>query len=225
MTYQSTGVLSIFDGKISSEKEFWLFKLFPYRQRYDPLWSTTTSSPLYLACQNNDLLHVQSCLKYAKRKEINYQYPPNNETVLHIAARNQQKKIIEILLSHGAQLSLKNTDGQQASELAETKELKDLFKRPKSSRFAFLHSGYKTTTLFQHKIKCESCSLINKNSLYEWDLIDQNAAQKTLKFRCELKPSTSMNERRLKKKLYSLNKRLSQCTSTRSFYRRWYYYS
>jgi hypothetical protein len=73
-----------------------------------------------------------------KLEEINYQHPPNNETALHVATRKQHKEIIEILLRHGAQPSLRNIEGQQAHELAETEEIKNLFKRPKSSRFAFL---------------------------------------------------------------------------------------
>jgi hypothetical protein len=141
-----------------------------------------------------------------KRKEIDCQFPPNNETALHVATRNQNKEIIQILLLSGAQRSLRNADGKQAYELAEIQEIKDLFKRSKSSRFAFLHSFYKTTTLSQHKIKCESCSLVNDNTFYEWELFDLNASQKSLRFRRKLKPFTSMNEKSLKEKLYSIKK-------------------
>jgi hypothetical protein len=141
-----------------------------------------------------------------KRKEIDCQYLPNNDTALHVAARNQNKEIVRILLLYGAQRSLRNTDGQQAYELAETKEIKDLFKRPNSSRFTFLHSFCNPTALFQHKIKCESCSLINDNTFYEWELVDRNASEKALRFRRELKSSKSMNEKGLHQKLYSIKK-------------------
>ena len=126
----------------------------------------------------------------------------NNETALHIAIRNQHKETIKILLLYDAQRSLRNVDDHQAYELAKIKEIKDLFQRPKCSRFAFLHNFYKTTSLFQHKIKCKSCSLVNDNTFYEWELVDRNASQKALRFRRELKLSISMNE----KCLYSIKK-------------------
>ncbi|CAF1154380.1 unnamed protein product [Rotaria sp. Silwood1] len=141
-----------------------------------------------------------------KRKEIDFQCPPNNETALHVATRKQNKEIIRMLLLYGAQRSLRNADGQEAYQLAETKEIKDLFKRQNSFRFAFLHSVCKTTPLFQQKIKCESCSLVNDDTFYEWELIDRNASQKALRFRRELKPSTSINKKVLKQKLYSIKK-------------------
>jgi hypothetical protein len=141
-----------------------------------------------------------------KRKEIDYQYSPNNETALHVATRKQHKEIIKILLLYGAQRSLRNSDGQQAYELAETKEIKDLFKRPKSSRFVFMSSYGKTTASFQRKIKCKSCSLVNDDTFYEWELVDRNASQQALKFRCELKLPTSMNEKVFKQRLYSTKK-------------------
>ncbi|CAF1069175.1 unnamed protein product [Didymodactylos carnosus] len=166
-----------------------------------------TSSPLYLACQKNDLARVESCLKKMKPKQIDVQYPPNNETALHVATRNQNKEITRLLLRYGAQRSLRNADDRQAYELASTKEIEDLFKRPKSSRFVFLHSSCNfPTTLFQRKIKCESCSLVNDNTFYEWELVDRNASQKALRFRRELKLSTSMTEKGLKQKLYSTKK-------------------
>jgi hypothetical protein len=138
--------------------------------------------------------------------EINYQHPPSNETALHVATRKQHKEIIEILLQYGAQPSLRNIEGQQAHELAETEEIRNLFKRPESSRFAFLHSSCDITTISQSKLNCKSCLLVNNNTMYEWELVDRNASQKALKFRREFKTYSSKDAKIWKKKLYSLNK-------------------
>ncbi|CAF2630873.1 unnamed protein product [Rotaria sp. Silwood2] len=197
---------TISNDEIGLQTQLRQSKLFQHH-RGNPFHSAIpVSSPLYLACQNNDLALVESCLKKMKPEEIDFQYPPNNETALHVATRNQHKEIIRTLLFYGAQRSLRNAHDQQAYQLAETDEIKDLFKRQKSSRFAFLHSRCKTTTLSQSKIKCESCSLVNDNTFYEWELVDRNASQKALRFRHELKPSTSMKEKELKQRLYSIKK-------------------
>ncbi len=189
------------NDEIHSSRRPWLLNLFHRLHSF-----IETPSPLYLACQNNDLAHVESCLKKMKLKEIDYQYPPNNETALHIATRKQHKEIIEILLRYGAQPSLRNIEGQRAYELAETEEIKDLFKRPKSSRFAFSHSFCDVPTVSQPELSCKSCSLINTNTMYEWELVDRNASQKAMKFRLEFKTHPSMNAKIWKKKLYSLKK-------------------
>ncbi|CAF2363840.1 unnamed protein product [Rotaria sp. Silwood2] len=206
MTYRTKRSFTISNDEIGLQMQHRLLRLFQRHQNHRSLYSPPKPSPLYLACQSNDLAHVESCLKKMKRKEIDFQYSPNNETVLHVATRSQHKEIIKILLLHGAQRSLRNADGRQAYQLAETKEIKDLFKRPKSSRFVFLNSGFAMTTLFQNKIKCESCSLVNDNTLYEWELIDRNAAQKAVRFRREFEKSTLMNKKVLKQKLYSTKK-------------------
>ncbi|CAF4132949.1 unnamed protein product [Rotaria sordida] len=203
MAQRKERAVTISNGEIGLR----LFKLFQHHKGHLPHFTNTEPSTLYLACQNNDLARVESCLKKMKRKEIDFQYPPNNETALHVATRNQNKEIIQILLHHGAQRSLRNANGQEAYQLAETTEIRDLFKRQtSSSRFAFLHGLYKTNTLSQHKIKCESCSLVNDDTFYEWELVDLNAVQKARRFRHELKPSKSMAKKDLKQKLYSINK-------------------
>jgi hypothetical protein len=206
MIHRTTRSLTISNDEIGLRIQSRLLKLFQRLEGHHSHSTAIVLPTLYLACQNNDLARVESCLQKMKRKEIDCQHPPNNETALHVATRNQQKEIIQILLLYGAQRSLRNADDKQAHELAETKEIKDLFKRPQSFRFAFLHSCCKTTPLLQPKIKCESCSLVNDDAFYEWELVDRNASHKALRFRRELKPSTSMNEKGLKQKLYSTKK-------------------
>ncbi|CAF1049597.1 unnamed protein product [Adineta steineri] len=208
MISRTTRSHTISNDEIGSQTHSRLPKLLQHHNHHLSQFTPAVPSPLYLACQNNDVAKVKDYLTTIKYKEIDCQYSPNNETVLHVATRNQQKEIIEILLSYGAQRSLRNTNGQQAHELAETKEIKDLFERSKSSRFTFRHSydQSQTTPSVQHNIKCESCSLINDHTFYEWELIDRNATQKALRFRRELKPFTSMSEKDLKQKLYSIKK-------------------
>ena len=163
-------------------------------------------SSFYLACQDNDLRSVRSCLKKIKAKEIDYQFPPNGETVLHVATRNQHREIIQILLQYGAQPTLRNKQGKQAFQLAETEEIKELFNGMKSSRFTFSNAYSGTSTLAKRLINCKNCSLVTNNTMYEWEVVDQNAAQTALQFRCEFQAYSRMNAKIWKKKLYSLNK-------------------
>ncbi|CAF1174437.1 unnamed protein product [Adineta ricciae] len=161
---------------------------------------------LYLACLMNDVPRVKSCLETVEYEEINYQHLPNNDTALHVATRNQHKEIIQMLLFHGARRSLSNIDSQQAYELAETKEIKDLFQRPSSNRFVFVPESGGRVLEGQWKVKCKVCSLVDDTTLYEWELIDQDAAEKSLRFRHELKSSTPMDEKDLKRKLHTIKK-------------------
>ena len=190
-----------FNDENSSSIQSRCFRLFHRRDN-----STTTFPPFYFACEKNDLAFVELSLKKMKFNEIDHQYPPNNETVLHIATRKQYKEMVEILLHHGAQRTLKNIDGQQAYELANTQDMKDLFKRSESSRFAFPHSFENTTFSSESKLNCKSCSLVNSNTMYEWELVDRNASEKALQFRREFKVSPSTHSKIWKKKFYSLTK-------------------
>ena len=126
--------------------------------------SVAVSQSLHMACENNDLQQVESCLAEAKYEDIDSQHPPNSETVLHIATRNQHKAIIEALLHSGAQRSLRNAAGKRAEELAESDEIRSLFKRPKISSFVFLYNGSPIDELLRRRINCRSCSLPDDNS-------------------------------------------------------------
>ncbi|CAF1229612.1 unnamed protein product [Adineta steineri] len=195
------------NNKVSTQRYPRLSKFFQHWKGHNHPSSAITPSSLYLACQTNDLARVKSCLKTMKYEEINYQYPPLNETALHVATRNQHKEIIQMLLSYDVRRSISNVDGQQAYELAETKEIEDLFKRPQSFRFIFQHKpNNDTASSDQPTIKCKICSLVNDISFYEWELTDQNAAEKSLRFRHEFKSSTSMSRKDLKKKLNTIRK-------------------
>ena len=198
--------LTICNGEIGLRTPHRLSDVFSRdRQHRSPLLSGEPSL-LYLVCKSNDLERVKSCLKKMKREDIDCQYSSNNETALHVATRNQNKEIILLLLAHGAQRSLKNIDGQQAYQLAQTNEIRELFKRSKSPRFFCLNDPSQTTSELPQKIQCKSCSLVNDRIFYEWELVDQNASKKALRFRQEFKQSVSMNGKILKEKLYSIKK-------------------
>ena len=202
MTDKTTRYLLLSTDETDSSRRLRLLKFI-----HDNLHSDiVTTTALYSACQNDNLVAVKSCLKKMTLEEINYQHPPKNETTLHIATQKQHKEMIELLLQYGAQSSLKNRDGQLASELAETNEIKDLFKRPQSSRFAFSHSCSNMIRLFKGKLSCKSCLLVTNNTMYEWELVDRNAAQKAVEFRREFQAYSLMDAKIWKKKLYSLNK-------------------
>ena len=191
----------------SSEEIGWSFGFFRCCSSNRLSCCDSTPSPLYLACQNGDLVDVKSCLKKMKLKEINEQYPPNNETPLHAATRNQHIEIIRILLQCGAEPSLRNSQGQQASELGESEEIKQLFKRSQPSRFAFSNSYFSIFTSMTGQINCKNCSLLSNNTMYEWELIvNQNASEKAQILRERFQVRPSINAKVWRKKLYSLNK-------------------
>ena len=206
MSQRTTRSKTISNDEIDSKRRSSLPLLFSHRENRRSSTISTDHPSLYFACQNNDLTQVKLCLKVMKPEEIDCQYPPNNETALHAATRNQHKEIIRLLLLHGAQRSLRNCDSEEAHELAKTEEIKDLFKRSQSSRFTFLHRLCKPPSLAQRKNLYESCSLFNDNTFYEWELVDRNASQKALRFRHELQSSKSMSKKDLKQKLYSIQK-------------------
>lgn len=165
------------------------------------------ANEFYFACEYNDLVRAEVFLKKMSLKEINYQYSPNNETVLHVAARKQYRQMIELLLIYAVDTQIRDINGKLASDLTDTDEIKYLFQRSKSeiSHFAFSSHHSNLYSLSQPKWNCKNCSLIN-NRMYEWELIDRNAAQKALEFRREFKAFASMNNNIWKKKFYSLHK-------------------
>ncbi|CAF0916133.1 unnamed protein product [Adineta ricciae] len=199
MTHSTTGLSNSNDER----QEYCRLSRF-FQQYFRPLPSKPPL--LYLACLMNDVARVKSCLETVEYEEINYQHLPNNDTALHVATRNQHKEIIQMLLFHGARRSLSNIDSQQAYELAGTKEIKDLFQRPSSNRFVFALEPGSTVSEDQWKVKCKVCSLVDDTTLYEWELIDQDAAEKSLRFRHELKSLTPMDEKDLKRKLHTIEK-------------------
>lgn len=161
--------------------------------------SNAKYSPLYSACEKNDLACVQSCLKKMSVTEINVQHQPNNETALHVATRRQHREIVATLLQYGAEQTLRNTDGKQAYELADTEEMKNLFKRVECSRFVWILGA-------PSKVTCKNCSLVNSNTMYEWEFVDRNASKKAVQFRRAYTPESLVHSQIWKTKLYSLKK-------------------
>ena len=192
------------NGRSNLQRQPHLFKLHPCHNVPSSSSKTSMPSLLYVACEKNDLVLAEACLKKMKLKEIDNQYPPNNETVLHLAARKQLKEMTQLLLNYGAQRSSTNAHGQQAYELAEKLDIKDLFERQKSSRFVFQSH---TSTSLHGKIKGQSCPLITDKSYYGWEfIVDSDASQTALIFRHELKSFMPISRKECKQKLYSIKK-------------------
>jgi ankyrin repeat protein len=127
-------------------------------------------------------------------KEINYQNPIDGNTVLHEATQFGFIDIIKILLNFNATRSLYNNDGKRSFDLAQTDDIRQYFQRPDSDfRFLFVSKNSLSKSSNGRDIKCKSCSLINDQSLYEWELVDDLDYQNALRLRDELKPQTFKN--------------------------------
>ncbi|CAF2995462.1 unnamed protein product [Rotaria sp. Silwood2] len=100
---------------------------------------------------------------------------------------------------------VKNLDDKLLCDLTRRDEIRQLLKHPESNiRHTFSRNTFILRSPIESNIKCKTCSLINDQSVYQWELIDHHASQKYLKLREELKPRSI--KRLLKNKTYSINK-------------------
>ncbi len=71
--------------------------------------------------------------------------------------------------------------------MVQTNDIRQILKRPHSDlTFSFIQNN----CLSKYDIKCQSYSLINEKSFYEWELVDDLAYQNDLRLCDELKPYT-----------------------------------
>jgi hypothetical protein len=97
--------------------------------------NTTTDKPsqFYFACRNNEIDTVKSLLPKLTLEEIN-QIEPNGSTALHAAAYYGNSKVVQLLLTYGAQRMIKNRYGSTPYDEAKTEEIKKLFQRGDDDR-------------------------------------------------------------------------------------------
>ena len=91
--------------------------------------TTAHASQFYCACRNNEIDVVTSLLPKLTLNEVD-QIEPNGSTALHAAAYYGNEKIVQLLLSKGAQRAIKNRYGNTPYDEAKTDEIKKLFKQP-----------------------------------------------------------------------------------------------
>ena len=157
------------------------------------------------ACKQNNILKVLICLSSMNMKEINYQNPIDGNTILHEATRLGFIDIIKLVLKFDASCSLYNHNGKIPSDFAEQDDSQQIFKRsPSDSRFTLDSNNRLSKSLNEYDVKYKSCSHINDQSHYEWELVDDLAYQKALRLRDELKPYTFKNF--LEKAIFSIDK-------------------
>ncbi|CAF1438234.1 unnamed protein product [Adineta steineri] len=110
--------------------------------------------------------------------------PSNGNTALHEATSSGNTEIIKLLLESNAARSIKNADGLIPYDLATTEEIRQLFQRPQShSRFISTRNSFISTLPSKLDMNCKSCSLVDDQSTYEWELTEPNTSQKAFLFR------------------------------------------
>jgi len=72
--------------------------------------------------EKGDILQLEEALKNSSMDfmTLNFAYPINGWTALHYAAKNNDKKTYDFLVSKGIDSTKKNIDGLTAMELAKT---------------------------------------------------------------------------------------------------------
>ncbi|CAF1106316.1 unnamed protein product [Didymodactylos carnosus] len=158
-------------------------------------------SKLYQFCANNNILAVERYIKNLSIKDIN-RVEVNGNTALHIAVLNRSPEIIKLLLKRNACRSIRNINNHRPYEIAETDEIRNLFKRENChTRFTYVNgclpyyqqqkksyktfSSNKNTNLNQ----VNRCSLCDNEDPCEWEILDDHAAEKAERFRRESKHS------------------------------------
>lgn len=95
--------------------------------------TSASASQFYFACRNNEIDVVTSLLPKLSLKQID-QVEPNGSTALHAAAYFGNEKIVELLLSKGAQRTIKNRFGNTPVDEAKTENIKQLLKPSEKRR-------------------------------------------------------------------------------------------
>ena len=94
-------------------------------------------SGLYLACCQGNLNDVRALLEMSHFETIN-RHEANGSTALHAAVEHGHVEIVRLLLyDYGVIRYLKDHNGSTAFQVAQTEELRQLFKRPTSAQNRF----------------------------------------------------------------------------------------
>ncbi|CAF0779244.1 unnamed protein product [Didymodactylos carnosus] len=179
-----------------------------------------TSSELYQACSNNDIMKVKRYTEKLSIDDIN-RPEKNGNTALHIATLKGYTEIIKLLLKRNPCRSIKNIYNYRPYQLATTDEIRHLYKRAncfprftyKSGCLPLYQKENKSRKKFsiKHYLNQYSagCSLCDNDDPCEWEIVDENAAEKAARFRKESKHSLFFGHnvgRDLKNRLYSIKK-------------------
>ncbi|KAJ3433913.1 eukaryotic translation initiation factor 2-alpha kinase eif2-alpha kinase -related [Anaeramoeba flamelloides] len=134
-------------------------------------------TPLYLACCSSSL---DSCeLLIAKGADINTKCGEEMETCLHLSSFLNNKKLVNLLLKHGADPLILNGESQKASELSVDEELQKRLSQYESifvdySPSLIVHCRDKTETV----IRESKHLLIDPNSLKTSSLLGEGTYSK-----------------------------------------------
>ncbi|CAF4443569.1 unnamed protein product, partial [Didymodactylos carnosus] len=116
--------------------------------------SSALCSEFYMACRANNVNAVQKMLETITVDDID-QMEPNGSTALHVACYNGHIEIVQLLLDANADRSIMNKYKCLPFDEAATEEIKELFLRaPNSNR------------------------LVSNTGAIEWDLVDDEVAEK-----------------------------------------------
>jgi hypothetical protein len=96
---------------------------------------STSTNEFYYSCRNGLIDHVREKLPKMSLEEID-QVQANGSTALHAACFYSQTEIVKLLLAKGASRSIRNSHNSLPYDEIETEEIKKLFMRQSTTRFA-----------------------------------------------------------------------------------------
>lgn len=95
-------------------------------------------SDIYQACENGDIGFVQALLQTSLDDANINRLEPNGSTALHIACSKGYTNIVQLLLNeYQVQRHQRDKNGQTAYEITSSKEIRQLFHRPKHDNNPF----------------------------------------------------------------------------------------
>jgi ankyrin repeat protein len=103
-------------------------------------------SEFYFACRNNDINTVRRLLDEHSLEDLD-QMEPNGSTGLHAACFYKNIEIIQLLLERGFSRCVINKFNNMPADESETDEIRELFKRPKTSNRFGGHIPYEREKL------------------------------------------------------------------------------
>ncbi|CAF1200845.1 unnamed protein product [Didymodactylos carnosus] len=166
---------------------------------------------LHDACSKNEVEKVRDYVKKLSIDEINHIEIETGNTALHIATNNGHIEIIKLLLERNPFRSIRNKWNKCPFDLAPNDNVRSLFKRENCfDRFCSRPGSLSAPVSPVNNDKNgDGCSLCGENDPCEWEIVDDYAVAKAVRFRQELNYSLFARNninRDLKNKIYSINK-------------------
>jgi ankyrin repeat protein len=143
-----------FFGKASKLRDYWWWHRHSSRESTNPIFPKNVSL-MYIACVEN-LYHVVKALLQARKmitrlkhkRDINTQWGVDKETPLQMAVRSKSSRIVQLLLEHGANVSITDKLGQSSLHYAV-----DLFMGFDGSTYKLLSTSRTASKVYKNEAK------------------------------------------------------------------------